>query len=90
MKITDQKALELLEQMPLEKVANEGNFLAPLYVKGHSATTSYPDVENAKKRIAEALGTTHVWYEIQYDNNTGVHKITGTALDSSDPIKGVS
>jgi hypothetical protein len=95
MKLTNQKALELLESLPLDKVANESNFLAPLIVKGRTASTSFPDsespsVEVAKRRIAEGLGTKNVWYEIQYDNNTGVHKITGISLDDSQVVKVVS
>jgi hypothetical protein len=96
MKITDQKALELLETMPLEKVSNEAQFLAPLHVKGRSISTEFADVENAKRRIADALGATgpnwnnNVWYEVQYNNNTGVHKITGTLLNSADVVKVVS
>ena len=95
MKISNQKALQLLEQMPLKDVANERNFLAPLIVKGRTASTSFPDTEtpsvaDAKKRIAEALGTTNVWYEILYDNNAGVHKISGISLDNSEVVKVVS
>lgn len=80
----------------MTEVANEGNFLAPLHVKGRSISTEYADVESAKRRIADALGATGpswdngVWYEIEYNNSTGVHKITGTLLNSSNPIKGIS
>lgn len=101
MKISNQKALELLEGLPLADVSNETNFLAPLHVKGRSVSTEYNDagdikMEQAKRRIAHALGVTgsttnnNVWYEIQYNNSTGVHKITGTLLNDSAPIKIVS
>lgn len=80
----------------MAEVSNERNFLAPLLVKGHSISTETvsTSVENAKKRIAEALGHTGedwnkgIWFEILYDNNTGVHKITGTLLNNCSPIKG--
>jgi hypothetical protein len=101
MKISNKKAIELLEEMPLASVANESNFLAPLFVKGRSVSTEYTDpgnvkLEGAKRRIADALGATgpldnnNVWYEVQYDNSTGVHKIKGTLLNDAAPIKVVS
>jgi len=101
MKISNQKALELLEQMPLKDVANERNFLAPLLIQGRTASTSFPDtetpsVEIAKRRIAEALGQTgptnsnNVWYQIDYNNSTGTHTIKGTLLNDSVPVKVVS
>jgi hypothetical protein len=98
MKISDSKALELLESIPMSDVSNEANFLAPLHVKGRSVSTEFADPNNArldaaKKRIAEALGQTqndNIWFEIQYNNSTGVHKIKGTLLNDSVPIKVVS
>jgi hypothetical protein len=101
MKISNQKALELLEQIPLKEVANERNFLAPLIVRGRTASTSFPDsespsVEIAKRRIAEALGQSgptnnnNVWYQIDYNNSTGTHTIKGTLLNDSTVVKVVS
>jgi hypothetical protein len=85
----------------MDKVSNEANFLAPLHIRGRSVSTEYTDpgnvkLEQAKRRIADALGAVgptdnnNVWYEVQYDNNTGVHKIKGTLLNDSVPIKVVS
>lgn len=85
----------------MTQVANEANFLAPLFVKGRSVSTEYSDVGDtkmleAKQRIADALGAkgpltgNNVWYEVFYDNSTGVHKIKGTLLNDSTPIKVVS
>jgi hypothetical protein len=98
MKISNDKALKLLEEIPLKDVSNEANFLAPLFVKGRSVSTEFADPNNArleaaKKRIAEALGQTqndNIWFEIQYNNSTGVHKIKGTLLNDSTPVKIVS
>lgn len=98
MKYSDKHALDLLEGLPLDKVSNEANFLAPLFVKGRSVSTEFADpnnarLEQAKKRIAEALGqseNSNIWFEVQYNNSTGVHKIKGTLLNDSVPIKVVS
>ncbi len=97
-KITNQKALELLESVPMADVSNEANFLAPLHVKGRSVSTEFADpnnarLEQAKKRIAAALGqsdNSDIWFEVQYNNSTGVHKIKGTLLNDSTPVKIVS
>lgn len=88
MHISDKKALELLEQIPLEKVANEANFLAPLQTTGRQASILCDDVNYGKRLVAGELGTDNVWWELEMEK--GKVRVTGTVQESSTPIKVVS
>lgn len=88
MKISNRKALELLESLPIEKVSNEANFLAPLHTKGRQASVLCEDPNYGKRLVAGELGTDNVWWEYEMDP-TGKLRVTGTVNDESTPIKGV-
>lgn len=88
MRISDKKALELLEQMPLEKVSNEANFTAPLLTTGRQASVLCDDPNYGKRLVAGELGTDNVWWEYAMEN--GRLRVTGTVQDSNEPIKVVS
>ncbi len=90
MKIPNQKALQLLEELPLEQVANEANFLAPLEVTGRMATILCDDVNYGKRLVAGELGTDNVWWELAYDRDAHKVRVTGTVNEKSSPIKVVS
>lgn len=85
MKIADDKALRLLEEMPLEKVANERNFLAPLHSLGRQASIVCEDVNYGKRLVAGELGTDNVWWELEMED--GKVRVTGTVQDSATPLK---
>jgi hypothetical protein len=84
-KITDQQALKLLEELPLEKVSNEANFLAPLLTKGRTASVVCDDPLYGQRLVAGELGTDNVWWE--YEMQDGRVKVIGTVQDQSKPIK---
>ena len=90
MKIADKKALELLEQLPLEQVANESNFLAPLLTQGRQASIVCSDVEYGKRLVAGELGTDNVWWELEYIPEQNKVRLTGTVNEESMPVKVVS
>ena len=90
MRISDKKALELLEGLPLEEVSNERNFLAPLHTTGRTASVLCDDPLYGKRLIAGELGTEDIWWEFELDKTAGKLRVTGTVNDSAKPIKGVS
>ena len=90
MKISNEKALRLLEELPLEKVSNEANFLAPLHTKGRTASILCDDVNYGKRLVAGELGTDDVWWELEYVGGQHKVRVTGTVNESSVPIKVVS
>ena len=90
MKVTDKKALELLEELPLEQVANEANFLAPLHVTGRTASILCDDPLYGRRLVAGELGTENVWWEYEMDKTSGKLRVTGTVQDESSPVKVVS
>jgi len=89
MKISNDKALELLESLPLEKVSNEANFLAPLHTTGRQASVLCDDVNFGKRLVAGELGTENIWWEVEYVGEPKKIRLTGTVQDDSKPIKGV-
>jgi len=89
MKISNDKALELLENLPLEKVANESSFLAPLYTTGRQASVLCDDVNFGKRLVAGELGTENIWWEVEYVGEPKKIRLTGTVQDEAKPIKGV-
>lgn len=88
MKISDKHAMELLEELPLEQVANEANFLAPLHTTGRVASILCDDVEYGKRMVAGELGTDDVWWQLEYVPEQNKVRLTGTVNESSQPIKG--
>lgn len=90
MKIPNKKALELLESVPLEEVANEANFLAPLHTTGQTASILCDDVNYGKRLVAGQLGTDNVWWEYEMDPTTHKLRVTGTVTQKSTVIKGIS
>ncbi len=90
MKISNQKALELLGNLEMDKVANERNFLAPLHVQGRTASILCEDPLYAKRLIAGELGTEDIWWSYEMDQETGKLRVSGTVQESSKPIKVVS
>lgn len=90
MKLSDKKALELLEGLPLEEVSNEANFLAPLHTTGQTASILCDDVNYGRRLVAGQLGTDNVWWEYEMDKATHKVRVTGTVTEKSTVIKGVS
>jgi hypothetical protein len=86
-KISDQKALELLESIPLEKVSNESQFLAPLHVTGRTASIVCDDVNYGKRLVAGELGTDEVWWELEYVPEANKVRVIGTVQDGASPVK---
>jgi len=85
MKISDKDATKLLEELPLDKVANESNFLAPLHVTGRQASVLCDDPNYGRRLVAGELGTEDVWWSYEMEN--GRLRVTGTVQDESKPIK---
>ncbi len=90
MRVADKKALELLEELPLDKVANEDNFLAPLHTTGRTASIVCEDVNYGRRILAGELGTENVWWELEYLPADNKVRVTGTVNESSTPVKVVS
>lgn len=88
MKISDQKALKLLEELPLEQVSNEGSFLAPLHTTGRQASVLCEDPNYGKRLVAGELGTEDIWWEYALEGSKV--RVTGTVQERAEPIKGVS
>ena len=87
MKVSNDKALELLGGLPLEEVASEANFLAPLHVKGRTASIVCEDVNYGKRLVAGELGTENIWWELEYVPEQHKVRLTGTVQDEAKPIK---
>ena len=87
MKISNKKALELFEEIPLEQVSNEANFLAPLHTTGRQASIVCSDVEYGKRLVAGELGTDDIFWELEYIPEQNKVRLTGTTHDSNTPIK---
>jgi len=90
LKISNEKALKLLEDLPLERVSNEANFLAPLHVTGRSASILCDDVNYGKRLVAGELGTDNVWWEFEYVGGDYKVRVTGTVNEQSMPVRVVS
>lgn len=90
MKISDERALKLLQELSMEDVANEQNFLAPLHTVGRQASVLCDDPLYGKRLVAGELGTDDVWWEYEFDESAGKLRVIGTVNEKSTPIKGVS
>ena len=90
MKISNKQAVELLEQLPLDQVANEANFLAPLLTTNRTATIVCEDVNYGKRMLAGELGSENVWWELEYIPEQNKVKLTGTVQEDSVPVKVLS
>lgn len=89
MKISNKRALELLEGLPLEQVQNESNFLAPLHTTGRTASVLCEDPNFGRRLVAGELGTDDVYWEYEMDEKSHKLRVTGTVIDHNTPIKGV-
>lgn len=90
MKITNKQAIEILEQAPIEQVANEANFLAPLLTTNRSASIVCDDVNYGKRLVAGELGTNDIWWELEYVPEANKVRVTGTVQEEASPIKVLS
>lgn len=88
MKVSNKQALELLENLPLQQVSNEANFLAPLHVKGRTASVLCEDPNYGRRLVAGELGTDDVFWEYEMEN--GKVRVIGTLQESARPVKVVS
>lgn len=86
--------LEKLENLDLEVVSSEKDFLAPLLIKGRQASIVIPTLDcwgtqmsEAKAQLAKALETNELWYRFQQNKDSKTTTVYAEAVDSISPIK---